>query len=1115
MTSVEQVEKLRDPKFYIENFTKIKGKTPGLIPFVLNEAQKDFLNVIRKSSRAIVNKARQIGFCLHPETNVLLSDMRWITLDDIRVGDTVVSVDEFPRGGGARKLLTAKVEAKREVFEEAFEISFEDGETLVATGPHKFLSRKRGATDTVWRKVEDTEAGDLVRFVVKPWGEPDYEDGWFAGIIDGEGSLAKSSRTGAAITISQVDGPVFQRMVRYAHSRMVNFRHEVDRRPQGDSSKLGSKEVQKMVIGNIADVLRTVGFTRPSRFVGSEWWVGKNLPGNGNSWKKVVGIRPLGTRRMIDLQTSTKTFIAEGFVSHNSTLVSGYLYHRTMTNPGMNTALIGYNSDLTTELLDKVKTFWRTTPAELRPKIQYNSKFEVSFPALDSKIIVLPSSENVGRGYTLHNVLCVSGDTVVYGKNGSHKKVSEVREGDVIINGSGGFSTVKMVVKRENSEKMLSLDVVGAPDKLKITLDHEVFVRDDITRRGKWVAGEDVVPGMRIGIPYYQCRNRVKRVDLDEFFEYNHRGLSAKRLGSVQTNRAFGRLVGWYLAEGTAAKNRVTFSVHVDEINIIREVVDEVLGHVRLAPTVQTRGNGATVTYHNASLSKWFIEKFGHGASKKTIPDFVWYWGWEFCKGLILGLFERDGCFTDVRKVHLVTTSSSIANQVKRMMVSLRVGLPSLRKSESFRYDKKGKTRWDVVLSGPGNYKFRREFGLPLPEYTDKRNQWRIANAPWANIGQKTWLRGKNYYWAKVRSVSEVDAEEFVYDIVLPNDPHSFLTSAGIVSNCTELAFWDKPEEKMLAIENAVPKDGKIIIESTPNGVGNLYHRMWMADNDYAKRAYGWWWHYTEEEIDVIRRRINDPMRFAQEYELEFLAAGRSVFDQMVLKKAQFNILNVGDAVKYEDGSTHFVREVEHGLRIYKEPRPGRIYMAGADVAEGVAGGDYSVCTIFDRETGEEVAFYRGYLPPDVFGARLNVWGRMYNNALMAVEINNHGLTTITTLKNLLYPQLYFRPAKFDSMGSPWSDRIGWKTTKVTRPLLIDDLAEAMRGSDIMIHSKETLAEMITFVYDDHGNMVPQGGFHDDCIFATGICFQGFKVLYDKPLDQISYEDHLPTTHSY
>lgn len=89
-----------------------------------------------------------------------------------------------------------------------------------------------------------------------------------------------------------------------------------------------------------------------------------------------------------------------------STAVTGYFYHKTITTPGTNTALIGYNSDMTAELLDKVKTFYRSTPDALKPTIQYNSKYEISFPKIDSKIIVLPSTENVGRGYTLNFCLC-------------------------------------------------------------------------------------------------------------------------------------------------------------------------------------------------------------------------------------------------------------------------------------------------------------------------------------------------------------------------------------------------------------------------------------------------------------------------------------------------------------------------------------------------------------------------------------------------------------------------------------------------------------------------------------------------------------------------------------
>lgn len=332
----------------------------------------------------------------------------------------------------------------------------------------------------------------------------------------------------------------------------------------------------------------------------------------------------------------------------------------------------------------------------------------------------------------------------------------------------------------------------------------------------------------------------------------------------------------------------------------------------------------------------------------------------------------------------------------------------------------------------------------------------------------------------------------------------------------SEMAMWEKPEEMMNAIENAVPVNGQIVIESTPMGVGNLYHRMWAnKDNGYKKLEYGWWWEYSKEEIETIRKRINDPMRFAQEYGLEFLASGRQVFHPTLIRKIQKHILKVGDEVELLNGVKHTVHEQSDGLRIYKPPQPGKIYVFGADVAEGVVGGDYSTMVMYDRETGEEVAFFRGLLPADKFGVKLDEWGRMYNNALAVVEINNHGLTTVTAMKNLMYPQMYFRPAQFDKVSSKFSDRLGWKTTKVTRPLMIDDLAEALRKDELLLHSEEITDEMVTFIFDLGNNMQPMDGFHDDCIFSAAIGLQGFKIMYAGELEQVNYESHLPSSTHY
>lgn len=359
------------------------------------------------------------------------------------------------------------------------------------------------------------------------------------------------------------------------------------------------------------------------------------------------------------------------------------------------------------------------------------------------------------------------------------------------------------------------------------------------------------------------------------------------------------------------------------------------------------------------------------------------------------------------------------------------------------------------------------------------------------------------------------------YEISFPNMDSKIMVlpstenvgSGYTIHNCllTELPKIDNAEEKMRSLMPAIPQNGTFVIESTPKGQGNLFHRMWMdPDSIWTKKNYGWWWGYTQEEIDEIRKETNDPQFFAQEYGMEFLASGRSVFDQQIIKahreKYQLKEGDMNDDHKvYKKGD----------WTIYREPEIGGLYVFGVDVSEGVLGGDFSVVTVFNRKTGEEVAHYRGLIPPDRLGTMLNEWGRKYNNALMTVEINNHGLTTVTILKQLAYPSMYHRLDKLESLGTNFTQKMGWKTTKVTRPLLIDELAKAMREGTITIHSKVTLDEMTILVYNDNGDMVPQEGFHDDCIFATGIGYQGFKLLYDKPLTQINAAKHLPTNFAY
>ena len=768
-----------------------------------------------------------------------------------------------------------------------------------------------------------------------------------------------------------------------------------------------------------------------------------------------------------------------------STAVTGFIYHQTITKPGTTSALIGYNSTLTSELLDKVKIFYRTTPEELRPTINYNSKYEISFPSIDSKILVLPSTENVGRGYTINLALCISGEIEVFKKNGFTEKVKNIIDGDYIINGSGGLGKVKRVIKKVNDKRLLKLDIVGN-DPLITTDDHEILIRGDksIGFKPIWKKSSELNIGDRIGYPYFQCRNIVSEIEMDDINFGNHGGNRKKVKQTIKINKAFGRFVGWYLAEGSSRDNKVNISIDKDEVDQVMDVINNSIKDnvSSVSVSYSKTSRTAIINIYGINFTNFIINKFGRIGQEKFINDCIWYWGYEFGYGLLEGLFKGDGYLKNNRLSVLTNTNKQLIYQVKKLLISLRIGMSNIRHADTNRYGKKTKHRYDLQLNGKANYKFRKKIGLELPVYNNNRARWLLANLPEVNQGHGSSRKGRFYFWSKIKKISESNNEEFVYDIVMEKDPHSFLTKSGVVHNCTELAFWEKAEEKMTSLENSIPEDGKIIIESTPNGQGNLYHKMWFAkDNIYRKKEYNWHWEYSKEWIEKKKKAMNNPMKFAQEYELEFLASGRNVFDQRIIKAQRQNVLEVGAKTKTDDGKDHIVQEID-GWRIYKPPTPDGLYVVGADVSEGVEGGDYSVAHIFNRRTGEEVAMYRGLIAPDRFGETLNRQGRAYNNALMVVEVNNHGLTTITILKQLVYPLLYFRPAKFEHIGSTTTDKIGWQTNRKTRPILIDDFAQVVRDGELIIHSEELLNEMTVFIYDNANNMIAQEGFHDDCL---------------------------------
>jgi hypothetical protein len=69
--------------------------------------------------------------------------------------------------------------------------------------------------------------------------------------------------------------------------------------------------------------------------------------------------------------------------------------------------------------------------------------------------------------------------------------------------------------------------------------------------------------------------------------------------------------------------------------------------------------------------------------------------------------------------------------------------------------------------------------------------------------------------------------------------------------------------------------------------------------------------------------------------------------------------------------------------------------------------------------------------------------GRLYREAEVAVESNNHGYAALDALHNTLQYSPLFHYRRYDQSGEA-GETLGWPTNARTKPLMLDELAEAI-----------------------------------------------------------------------
>jgi len=260
-----------------------------------------------------------------------------------------------------------------------------------------------------------------------------------------------------------------------------------------------------------------------------------------------------------------------------------------------------------------------------------------------------------------------------------------------------------------------------------------------------------------------------------------------------------------------------------------------------------------------------------------------------------------------------------------------------------------------------------------------------------------------------------------------------------------------------------------------------------------------------------------------------FLASGRMVFDRNVLERIRQRISTEQKPEVYTLPTNRYNQTANQNpiyalephdngeLHIFRHPIENREYRIGADVAEGIEindrDTDWSVAVVLDALTMEQVAHLRVKTDPDQLAWKLVSLGQYYNEALMVVERNNHGLVTLRALLDKHNYSNLYNEVRLDERGQKRTKRVGFLTTVKSRPQLVDTIRELLRNEDVLIRDRTLVDEMMTFVTLPNGKEAANTGAHDDCVMALGLACWG-AVIRPSMLNY-AIERPLPRRHEY
>lgn len=317
-----------------------------------------------------------------------------------------------------------------------------------------------------------------------------------------------------------------------------------------------------------------------------------------------------------------------------------------------------------------------------------------------------------------------------------------------------------------------------------------------------------------------------------------------------------------------------------------------------------------------------------------------------------------------------------------------------------------------------------------------------------------------------------------------------------------EFAFVERASEFYTSTYPVVSagKDTKVIITSTANGIGNMFHKIWegavQGVNEFQSFRVDWW-DVPGRDAEWKKQTIanTSQLQFDQEFGNTFFGTGDTLINSETLMSLR---------------AQQPIRILENGnLLVYKETKKDHQYIMTVDVSKG-RGQDYSTFTLIDVSVRpfEQVAVYRNNtISPLLYPNIIYKYATVYNDAYVVVESNDQG----TVVCNGLYHDLEYENVHVESAVK--ANAIGIEITRRSKRLGCSAFKDLLENGKLKVVDENTILEISTFEAKGQSYEASDGN-HDDIVmnlvmFGYFVSTQFFADMTDIDLKQMLFDQKM------